>query len=366
MENLQAGFGLRLESPNSGRVLGDSESVARIASSRFARPAATIQVRGKTAVRATERLSIRPLVQRRVLVWAAVVIAMSTAAVEPVRADCREAAQALKEAIAMRDLDAVETRFDTVLHEGSCSDGFREQAGRAVSMVHARVVQERMRAGMSLSSQRSVLERGLDYARTWPVLALLGDAAHDAEDYDGASARYQEALVAIDDAVRTPRPPPLSEIERIYRRAAQSRLLAVDYRPPPRTRSGAPGGLAAENIRGFAIERVPVPITFRTDSAEFTEKGRRAAADILEYLTIQTPDRITIVGHTDPRGEDAYNLALSQRRADAVAHYLRVNGFAGQVQVIAKGETERFPIDDPSAYSREQRWQMDRRVELIR
>ena len=285
---------------------------------------------------------------------------------EPVRADCREVAQALKEAISVGDLDAVESRFDAVLHEGSCSDAFRERAGRAVSMVHARVVQERMRTGTSLSSQRSVLERGLGYARTWPVLALLGDAAHDAEAFDEASARYQEALVAIEDSTRTPRPPSLSEIERIYRRAAQSRLLAVDYRPPPRTRSGVPGGLAAESIRGFAIERVPVPITFHTDSADFTEKGRRAAADMLEYLTIQKSDRLTIVGHTDPRGEHAYNLALSQRRAEAVAQYLRVNGFAGQIQVVAKGETERFPVDDPSAYSHEQRWQMDRRVELIR
>ena len=172
--------------------------------------------------------------------------------------------------------------------------------------------------------------------------------------------------MVIDDAVETPRPPPQSEIERIFRRAAQSRLLAEDYRPPPRTRSGAPGGLAAESIRGFAIERVPVPITFHTDSAEFTEKGRRAAADMLEYLTIQKSGGITVVGHTDPRGEEAYNLALSRRRAEAVAQYLRVNGFAGQVQVIAKGESERFPVDDSSAYSREQRWQMDRRVELIR
>ena len=317
-------------------------------------------------MRATERSSVRSFVVLRVLGWTAVAAAISTAAVEPVRADCRGVAQALKEAIAARDLEAVESRFESVLHEPACSDGFRDQAGRAVSMVFARVVQERARGGTSLVSQRSVLQRGLGYARTWPVLALLGDVAHDAEDYDGASARYQEALVVIDDAVETPRPPPQSEIERIFRRAAQSRLLAEDYQPPPRTRSGAPGGLAAESIRGFAIERVPVPITFHTDTAEFTEKGRRAAADMLEYLTIQKSGGITVAGHTDPRGEEAYNLTLSRRRAEAVAHYLRVNGFEGRIQVIAKGESERFPVDDSSPYSRQQRWQMDRRVELIR
>lgn len=298
--------------------------------------------------------------------WAAFASSMSMAAPETARADCRDVAQALSQAIGARDLEAVRGRFHAVLTEASCSDGFREKAGRAVSMAHARVVQERIASGSSVASQRAVLERGLDYARTWPVLAMLGDAAHDTGDYDGASVRYQEALVVIDDVAKTPKAPALSEIERIFRRAAQSRLLADDYRPAPRTRSGTPGGLAAQSIRGFAIERVPLPISFHTDSAEFTEQGRRAAADMMQYLTAQRPGRITIAGHTDPRGGESYNLELSRRRAEAVAHYLRERGFAGQIQVVAKGKSERFPVDDPDAFTREERWQMDRRVELIR
>ena len=317
-------------------------------------------------MRATGRRPIRRCRPLRILISTALALSMSTAALGTAEAGCREPAQALKEAIAARDLDAVGGRFEAVLKEASCGDDFIERAGRAVSMAHARVAQERMASGMSLASQRRVLERGLAYARTWPVLALLGDAAHDAGDYDGASARYQEALATIDDVAKTPKPPSEPVIRRIFQRAAQSRMLATDYRPPPRTRSGAPGGLAAVSIRGFMVERVPVPITFHTGSAEFTEKGRRAAADMVEYLTIQNSGRITIAGHTDPRGDEAYNLDLSRRRAEAVAHYLRMQGFPGQIRVVAKGESERFPVDDPGAYTREQRWQMDRRVELIR
>ena len=317
-------------------------------------------------MKADERVATRRFIPLRVLMSVAIALSMSAAAFEAARADCREVANALNEALGARDLDAIQGRFDAVLEEPSCSDSFREKAGRAVSMAHARVVQERMASGTNLASQRALLEQGLGYARTWPVLALLGDAAHDAEDYDGASARYQEALVVIDDAVKTPRPPPKSEIERIFRRAAQSQLLAKEYQPPPKTRSGAPGGLAAESIRGFVVERVAVPITFHTDSTEFTEKGRRAAAEMVEYLTEQRSGRIAIAGHTDPSGDEAYNLDLSRQRAETVARYLREHGFTGQVDVIAKGESERFPIDDPSAYSIKQRWQLDRRVELIR
>ena len=85
-----------------------------------------------------------------------------------------------------------------------------------------------------------------------------------------------------------------------------------------------------------------------------------------DYLAAQQSARVTIAGHTDLRGEEAYNLELSRRRAEAVAHILREHGFSGQVEVVAKGESEPFPVDEPSSYSREQRWQMDRRVELIR
>ena len=317
-------------------------------------------------MRATGRQPNRRFNPLRVPIWAALALSVSIVATEAAQADCREAAQALKKAIAARDLAAVGDRFEAVLNETSCSDSFRERAGRTVSMTYARVVQERVASGSSLDSQRALLERSLGYARTWPVLALLGDAAHDVGDYDGASERYQEALTVIDDAVKTPKPPPQSEIERIFRRASQSRMLAGSYRSPPKTRSGAPGGLAAESIRGFAIEQVAVPITFHTDSAQFTDDGRRAAADMAEYLTIQGSERITIAGHTDPRGDEGYNLDLSRRRAETVARYLREHGFAGQVHVVAKGERDRFPVDDPSAYTREERWQMDRRVELIR
>ena len=316
----------------------------------------------------SERRMIRRSVAGRVLVPAVLVI--SALAVgggsEPVRADCSEAAQALRAALVERDLDAAQRHHDAVWREPSCDDRFRDRAGRAVSLLHARIAQERMAAGATLASQHALLERGLGYARTWPLLALLGDAARDARDYDRASVLYQEALTVIDDTVKTPKPPPEPEIERIFHLAAQSRMLATRYQPAPETRSGAPGGLAATHIRGFVVERVPVPITFHTDTAEFTAQGRRAAADMAEHLKVQKTARITIAGHTDPRGAEAYNLDLSRRRAEAVARYLREQGFAGQIEVMAKGESERFPVDEPSAYTREQRWQMDRRVELIR
>ena len=281
-------------------------------------------------------------------------------------ADCREAAAALRDALQARDLPAARTAYDTVHAEPSCGDGFRDRAGRAVSALHARIAQERIAAGADPGSLRRLLERGLGYGRTWPLLALLGDEAAARRDHDAASALYQEALTLIDDETRTPRPPPAAEIGRIFEHAARSRMLATEHRPAPRTRAGAPGGLAAERIRGFTVKRVPVPVTFHTDSARFTERGRLAAAELAEHLKTQRPESVAIAGHTDPRGPAAYNLELSRQRAEAVARYLREQGFGGEIRTVAKGESERFPVADSSAWTEEERWRLDRRVELIR
>ncbi|MCS7001538.1 MAG: OmpA family protein [Dehalococcoidia bacterium] len=49
-----------------------------------------------------------------------------------------------------------------------------------------------------------------------------------------------------------------------------------------------------------------------------------------------------VAGHTDSRGSDAYNLALSQRRAETVLKYLTDNGVTNTLR--ARGYGERQPV----------------------
>jgi peptidoglycan-associated lipoprotein len=68
---------------------------------------------------------------------------------------------------------------------------------------------------------------------------------------------------------------------------------------------------------------------------------------------------VHLVGHTDPRGTEEYNLALSDQRAQAVRRYLENLGVpSGRLVVVPKGELEAQGTD-------EQTWAEDRRVELI-
>jgi peptidoglycan-associated lipoprotein len=69
---------------------------------------------------------------------------------------------------------------------------------------------------------------------------------------------------------------------------------------------------------------------------------------------------LALEGHTDERGGREYNLALGQRRAEAVAKSLTLLGVAGtQVEAVSFGK------ERPAAQgSTEEAWSKNRRVEL--
>jgi outer membrane protein OmpA-like peptidoglycan-associated protein len=284
----------------------------------------------------------------------------------PASADCAAIAGAFGAAVRAADLEAARDLYDQAWSEPSCDGAFRQQIGRKAALLHVQAAQRRIDARESLATQEPLLRRGLAIGRPWQLLAMLGDLHHERKDFAEAASLYQEALTTIGDPRLTEMAPAVPTIARIHRRAAQNRLLAADYRPVPVHRDGSPGGLAQASIRGFEPEAVPIPITFRFDSTEFTAKGRKAAEDMAGYLNRAGDRRIAIVGHTDERGSESYNRGLSERRAAAVATFLRQNGFAGEIAAIGKGKSEPFQPDDPGRYTQEERWQMDRRVELVR
>jgi outer membrane protein OmpA-like peptidoglycan-associated protein len=104
-------------------------------------------------------------------------------------------------------------------------------------------------------------------------------------------------------------------------------------------------------------------ILFATDSDVIRPESTPTLTEIGTMLE-QYPDlRLTIGGHTDSEGDDAYNQALSGRRAQAVKAYL-VSAHsvdAGRLDTAGFGESE--PVaDNGSPEGRQQ----NRRVELVR
>ncbi len=281
---------------------------------------------------------------------------------DPAWSDCQAIYQRAKDA----DLATLEALYQEARRTPDCDDAFRAKLGQRVGNEHLRQIQARLRQDPTTDVTES-LDRALSYARSWQALAMRGDLRQDRRDYYRAALDYQEALEVIADRNATPDPPAPALIGAIYQKAERSRLLADRYPPTPTSRStGAPAGLAATSIRGFVPERVALPITFEYDSTAFDAKGQAAAADLLDFLTRQGQGEITLIGHTDPQGDDAYNLALSQRRAEAVKRFLQARNYSGTIHTEGRGEREPLAVDDPQAYSEEERYRLDRRVELRR
>jgi len=92
---------------------------------------------------------------------------------------------------------------------------------------------------------------------------------------------------------------------------------------------------------------------------------RQDALDDLDahakYLVADRGARVRLEGHADERGTRAYNLALGERRANAVARYLVIQGVnRAQIETMSYGE------ERPLSLARDESgWSRNRRVELI-
>jgi len=103
---------------------------------------------------------------------------------------------------------------------------------------------------------------------------------------------------------------------------------------------------------------------------DFDKSDIRAdAAQVLDTLAAALKDvrasSMEIGGHTDAKGSDDYNLALSQRRAQAVAAALQQRGAAQQAQARGYGEAQPVAPNEVGGQDNPGGRQLNRRVEIF-
>lgn len=102
-------------------------------------------------------------------------------------------------------------------------------------------------------------------------------------------------------------------------------------------------------------------IHFAYDSSTIDEEGRAIVQAHAGYLAANPQIKLKLEGHCDERGSREYNLALGERRAQAVEKLARVLGVDGKrITITSYGEEKPIALEhDESA------WRMNRRVEII-
>jgi len=102
-------------------------------------------------------------------------------------------------------------------------------------------------------------------------------------------------------------------------------------------------------------------VLFDTGQATLKPGADRALDRLAQFLKDSSGTDVLIEGHTDSVGTDDYNLALSQRRAQAVADALSSRGVATD-RVQTKGLGKAYPVASNDTQAGRQQ---NRRVEIV-
>jgi peptidoglycan-associated lipoprotein len=90
-------------------------------------------------------------------------------------------------------------------------------------------------------------------------------------------------------------------------------------------------------------------VTFPYDSSTLSEEAKSTLAKNAQIMKDKASIKVQIEGHCDSRGGIQYNLALGEKRANAVRSYLRERGVAanrmttisyGKERLMAAGDSE--------------------------
>lgn len=106
----------------------------------------------------------------------------------------------------------------------------------------------------------------------------------------------------------------------------------------------------------------PFLLYFDFDSATVTAEGQKVVAAAAKAVSAGKPATVIVTGYTDRAGSEAYNMALSKKRAEAVAAALKRAGVTSDMKVLVASYGEMEPQVPTADGQREAR---NRRVSIV-
>ncbi len=143
--------------------------------------------------------------------------------------------------------------------------------------------------------------------------------------------------------------------------AAESEAAQAEAYKAQREAELAAQSMDAERAAAEEQERLVSITTFYFDFDQSVVKPEaQAALEAHAKNLVASGGNVVLEGHADERGTREYNLALGERRAEAISQYLTVLGVSSQqIETVSYGEERPASRghDDSS-------WSLNRRVEL--
>jgi outer membrane protein OmpA-like peptidoglycan-associated protein len=131
------------------------------------------------------------------------------------------------------------------------------------------------------------------------------------------------------------------ETRRLRERDAALRALRDSLRNAPRL---------APTTSTSTMETMQAQIHFAFDKSDLTDSARTILDDKVAVFKANPTMTIVMIGYTDLKGTDAYNMALGERRAEAAKAYIVSRGIdAGRVLMESKGKRMQIPNSEGAA-----------------
>ena len=128
----------------------------------------------------------------------------------------------------------------------------------------------------------------------------------------------------------------------------------------PATRSG-PSASAAATPRGGNAMPQARSVYYEYDKAEIKADDAKLIDAHAQYLRQHPEVKVKVEGNADERGSAEYNLALGQRRADAVMKRMTILGIPGE-----RIESVSFGKEKPKASGHDETsWSENRRSDIV-
>src|SRR4029077_9349067 len=96
--------------------------------------------------------------------------------------------------------------------------------------------------------------------------------------------------------------------------------------------SGTVQDLQVKEIGNEVRIDLAADVLFDFDKSDILPKAEETLAKAAAIVKQRAKGTVMIAGHTDSKGGDAYNMPLSERRANSVRDWLRTKGGLGSTQ----------------------------------
>lgn len=125
--------------------------------------------------------------------------------------------------------------------------------------------------------------------------------------------------------------------------------------------TGTDSGVSGKSLDSKSDLLAKRRVYFAFDSSAVDAENRAIVEAHAAYLAANKNVKVVLEGHTDERGTREYNLALGERRAQAVERMVKALGVsADRVKNVSYGEEKALAMDHTEAA-----WALNRRVEII-